>query len=79
MNTKEEVKQKQVKLAIDYRRYYINYISIQIQDSLRELREINNMPENIINEKIIKERMEWSKIEEQNRELSNNTLGEMKI
>lgn len=79
MDTKEEVKQKQVKNAIDYRRYYINYISARIQDLLKELREINNMPENTINEKAIKERMEWARIEEQNRELSNDGLEELKI
>lgn len=63
MNTKEEVKRKQVKSAIDYRKYYINYISAQIQDLLKELREINK----------------WIEIEEKNRELSNNTLGKLKI
>jgi len=57
MNTKEEVKQKQVESAIDYRRYYINYF----------------------NERIIKEEMKWAAIEEQNRELSNKGLGELKI
>lgn len=78
MDTREEVKQKQVKSAINYRRYYINYISAHIQDLLEELREINNMPENLVNEKIIRERMKWAEIEEKNRELSNNTLGELK-
>jgi len=62
MNTKEEVKQKQVKSAINYRRYYINYLSAQIQDLSEELREINNMPENLINERIIKERMDMEAI-----------------
>ena len=71
MKTKEEVKRKQVKSAIDYRKYYINYISGHIQGLLKELREINNMPENIINERAVRERMEWVNIEEQNRELSN--------
>ena len=45
----------EIKEAIDYRRYYINYISGHIQDLLKELREINNMPENIIKEKINEE------------------------
>jgi len=71
MNTKEEVKRKQVKSAINYRRYYVNYLSARIQDLLKELREINNMPENIINERAVRERMECVNIEEQNRELSN--------
>jgi len=75
MKTKEEVKRKQVKSAIDYRKYYINYISGHIQDLLKELREINNMPENIINERAVRERMEWVNIEEQNRELSNTESG----
>lgn len=78
MDTKEEVEKKQIKSAINYRRYYINYISAQIQDLSKELREINNMPENLINKKIIKERMEWMEIEERNRELSNKGLGELK-
>jgi len=78
MNTKEEVKQKQLKSAIDYRKDYINYLSARIQDLLRELREINNMPENLINKKIIRERMKWAEIEEKNRELSNKELGELK-
>jgi len=55
MDTKEEVKRKQVKTAIDYRRYYINYLSARIDDLLKELREINNMPENLINERAIRE------------------------
>lgn len=71
---KEEVKQKQVKSAIDYRRYYINYISAQIQDLLKELREINDMPENIIREKVVEERYRWMEIRERNRELSNKVL-----
>lgn len=79
MDTKEEVKKKQAKSAIDYRRYYINYISAQIQDLLKELREINDMPENIIREKIVEERYKWMEIRERNRELSNDTLGEIKI
>jgi len=62
MNTKEEVKQKQIKNAIDYRRYYINYISAQIEDLLKKLREINDIPENIINERVIRERIRWVKI-----------------
>lgn len=74
MDTKEEVKQKQVKRAIDYRRYHINYILAQIQDLLKELRGIDNMPENIIDEKATRERMEWAKMEEQNRGLSNRGL-----
>lgn len=79
MDTKEEVKQKQIKNTIDYRRYYINYISTRIQYLLKELKEINNMPENIINERAIRERMEWVKIGEQNRELSNKGLEELKL
>ena len=79
MRTKVEIKQKQVKSAINYRKYNINYISAQIQDLLKELRAINDMPDNLVNEKIIKERLEWAKIEEANRELSNNVLGELKI
>ena len=78
MDTKEEVKRKQAKNAIDYKRYYINYLSAQIKDLLKELREINNMPENLVNEKIIRERMKWVEIEEQNRELSNKKLDELK-
>ena len=77
MDTKEEVKQKQIKTAIDYRRYYINYISARIEELLKELREINNMPENLINERAIRERMKWVNIEEQNRELSNRGLEEL--
>jgi len=65
MNTKEEVKRKQVKTAIDYKRYYINYLLRCIEDKLKELREISFMPENLINERAIKERMEWVKINEQ--------------
>ena len=29
---------------------------------IKELREINNMPEDLINEKIIRERVKWAKI-----------------
>jgi len=71
MKTKEEVKQKQIESAINYRRNYINSLLAHIQDLLKELREINNMPENLINKRIIKEKMKWAAIEEQNRELSN--------
>ena len=78
MNTKKEVKQKQVKNAIDYRRYYINYLSAQIQDLLKELRGINNMPEKFIIEKVVEERYRWMEIEEKNRELSNKGLEELK-
>ena len=74
-----------VKSAVDYRRSYINYhincISAQIQDLLKELKElgkINDMPEGIVNERMIKERIGWAEIEEKNRGLSNNTLREMK-
>jgi len=65
--------------AIDYRRYYINYISNQIEALLKELREISDMPENFINERAMRERMEWANIEEQNRELSNRGLGELTL
>ena len=74
MDTKGEVKQKQIKSAIDYRRYYINYISAQIQDLLKELREINDMTERLIGEKVVAERYKWMEIEEKNRELSNKGL-----
>ena len=74
MDTKEEVERKRTKSVIDYRRYYINYISAQIQDLLKELRKINDMPEGLISERAIKERMEWTEIGEQNRELSNKGL-----
>jgi len=57
--------------AIDYRRYYINYISRQIQDLLKELQEINNMPENIIKEKILKGRIECAIFEEQIQKTQN--------
>jgi len=50
-------KVKQLENAIDYRRYYIDYLLTQIQDLLKELKEINSMSENLINEKIIKEKM----------------------
>jgi len=46
---------------------------------LKELSEINNMPEKLVNERIVRERYKWIEIEEKNRELSNNTLEEMKI
>lgn len=65
MNTKE---------AIDYRRYYINYLLNCIEDNLKRLREINDMPENLVKEKIIEERKEWTILDEQNRELSNKEL-----
>lgn len=78
MDTKEEVKRKQVKSAIDYRRYYINYLSNLIEENLKKLKEINDMPENLVNEKIIEDRREWVIIEEQNRELSNKELKELK-
>jgi len=78
MNTKKEVKQKQTKSAIDYRKHYINYLSAQIQDLLKELREINDMPEKLIREKVVEERYRWMEIEGKNRELSNNILGEKK-
>ena len=74
METKEEVKQKQVKSAIDYRRYYINYMLDCIDDNLKRLREVNDMPENLVREKIIEDRREWAIIEEKNRELSNEEL-----
>lgn len=78
MKTKEEVKKKQAESAINYRRYYINYISAQIQDLLKELRKINNMPEKLIREKVVAERYKWEEIEEKNRELSNKKLEELK-
>lgn len=64
--------------AIDYRRYYIDYLSNLIEENLKKLREINDMPENLVNEKIIEDRREWMVIEEQNRELSNKKLEELK-
>lgn len=79
MDTKKEVEQKQVKSAINYRRCYINYLSAQIQDLLKELRKINDMPEELIREKVIEERYKWAEIEEKNRELSNKKLEELKI
>lgn len=79
MSTKEGIKQKQIESSIDYRRNYINSLLAHIQDLLRELREVNDMPEDLINERIIRERMKWAAIEEQNRELSNRGLGELKI
>lgn len=76
MNTKEEVKQKQVKSAIDYKRYYIDYLSNLIEENLKKIREINNMPEKVVNERIVEEKYKWARIEEQNRELSNKELGD---
>ncbi len=64
--------------AIDYRRYYINYLSNLIEENLKKLKEINDMPENLVNEKIIEDRREWVILEEQNRELSNKKLEELK-
>lgn len=79
MDTKEEVKKKQIKGSIDYRRYYINYISAQIQDLLKELKRINDMPEDVIREKGVEERYKWMEIEEKNKELSNNTLRKKEV
>ena len=64
--------------AIDYRKYYINYLSGQIQELLKELQEINNLPENIIKEKIFKGRIVCAVFEEQNKNLSNQELNELK-
>ena len=78
MDTKEKVKKKQKESAINYRRYYINYISAQIQDLLEELRKINDMPEELIRKKVVEERYKWMEFEERNRELSNKGLEELK-
>jgi hypothetical protein len=40
---------------IDYRKCYINYLTRIIEDKLKEIREIVCMPENLIEEKILRE------------------------
>ena len=39
-----------VKRAMDYRRYYINHLIRQAEELIQNLKTINNMPENKIEE-----------------------------
>ena len=40
---------------VDYRTWYINYLTRIIEDKLKEIREIVCMPENLIEEKMLRE------------------------
>ena len=41
---------RKIKLAIDYRKYYTNYLIKSIGQKLEELKRINDMPDNLIEE-----------------------------
>ena len=44
-----------MKSAIDYRKYYTNFLIRCIEDKLKELSEISEMPEKLLEQKMIRE------------------------
>ena len=45
----------ELKRAIDYRKYYINYLVKVIKGNLKKIEEINTMPDNLIEEQMYRD------------------------